>query len=138
MTDEQIDSYVGLPYLEGGTTRDGFNCWGLLYHITTEYFNRDIPILPIGDEVACSSIFADMIRQGSWEQVNLPVDGDGVLLRGGTAPHVGVFLNGGVLHSIDPVGVIWTPFHMLPTLFGRTKYYRFHDERPSSISSRPV
>lgn len=137
MTEEQIAKYVGKAYAEGAQGPDAFNCWGLLMHIERTYFDMHLPILPIGDEARCFASFAEMVRGGYWEQVEQPRDGDGVLLRGGTAPHVGVYLRGGVLHSIDPFGVVWQKQITIKATFGRTKYYRFH-ERKSDRTYGPI
>lgn len=37
------ESYVGLPYLAGGRTRAGIDCWGLFNLIWAEHFKRPLP-----------------------------------------------------------------------------------------------
>lgn len=122
--------YIGLPYQPHGSGPDAYDCWGLLRHVMLNHFDTYMPNVPIGDEVGTRAIFEEKVRCGDWEQVESPNHGDGVLLRGGKHPHVGIWLDidsGGILHAMEKIGVIFTHPRGLPALgFGRVKYYRIH------------
>jgi hypothetical protein len=131
MTPEDVLQYLSLPYVEGGEGPEGYNCWGLLRHIERVHFNRHLPAFVIGDAVATREAHEGALDSGLYWPVAEPVHGHPVLLRGGDDPHVGVWLDydgGGVLHSLEGKGVIWTPRNRLNMLgFGRMKFYRIKD-----------
>ena len=124
---------LGIPYVEGGEGPEGYNCWGFLRHVLLIYFGKELPRAPIGDEAACRSIYEEKARMGEWMQIEHPDHGDVCLLRGGSSPHVGIWLDfegGGVLHCMEPSGVIWTPDRNLSRFgYARRTYYRIADAR---------
>lgn len=125
MTDDQISRYVGMPYENGSYGPYTYNCWGLLVHIQHRYFKVEMPMVNIEQSAECALMFKDKVRSGEWTLVDSPIQGDAVLLRGGMAPHVGVFVNGGVLHALEDVGVVWTEINKLRYIgFSSAKYYR--------------
>jgi len=128
MSAAEFIPYIGLPYLPNGRGPDAYDCWGLLRHIQARHFNTPMPEVPIGDAEATRQIFETKVNMGDWVAVDMPRHGDGVLLRGGRHPHVGVWLDidsGGVLHAMENIGVIFSHPRALPALgFGRIKFYR--------------
>lgn len=110
-----VNQYIGLPY-------SSFNCWELVRHIMREHYGRDIPavVLPIQDVKGVAD---------QWQLVTEPRDGDGVLMRNGKAPHVGVFVDvdgGKVLHSMRKTGVVISTFSQLDAVgLGFRKFYRY-------------
>jgi len=125
MTPEDVAEYVGIPYENGALGPNSFNCWGLLVHVERKYFNVSMPVVDIECPEECAELFRMKLRGGDWCNVIDPVDGDAVLLRGGTAPHVGIYVHGGVLHALEGVGVIWTNGSRLRAIgFSNAKYYR--------------
>lgn len=129
MTPAQINQYIGLPWVAGGRGPDAFDCWGLLRYLQREHFGRGLPEIPEFGDTA-RAMYQVQMSSGAWEIVAQPEHGAGVLMRGGDDPHVGVWLDcegGGVLHAMERVGVIWTPYRSLRLIgFSRLKYYRFH------------
>jgi len=131
MTPEQVENYLGIPYKEGGMGPDSYNCWGLLRHIQTTYFDTNMPIAPIGDAERCQQMFKDHVEASVWAVDEVPQHGYGALMRGGNNPHVGVYLEfdgGGILHALEGVGVVFTPitdlgFHG----YARVTYYRLNN-----------
>ena len=128
MTQSEVLLYLGLPYTKTGFGPDSYNCWGLLIHIQKTYFNTEMPLAPLGDEVACLNLFKTKTECGEWIQTKEPKHGDCVLLKGGRNPHVGIYLDfdgGGVLHSLEGMGVIYSRLRELNHQgFGRTKFYK--------------
>lgn len=128
MTPADVELYLGLPHEFGATGPEAFDCWNLLRHLRRAYFNSDMPDAPIGDKEACLALFTARCRAGEWQKVDAPQHGDPACLRGGMAPHVGIYLDidgGGVLHSLEKVGVIWTRRGNLMNLgFPKTTFYR--------------
>lgn len=139
MNIEQIEPFVGMPYRAGSYGPDDFNCWGLLYYIQKNYFNVEMPFAPIGNEDACRLLFKERIEAGVWAVTDNPLHGDGVLMRPGSNPHVGVYLDidgGGILHALEGFGVVFTATTDLSFYgFGRVKYYRLNNGDQSCNSS---
>jgi hypothetical protein len=129
MTPREINGYIGLRWESGARGPTAFDCWGLLRHVQQEYFGKEIPDVPEFGYIA-REMHQQRMVSGVWELVDTPFHGDGVLMRGGDDPHVGVWLDlegGGVLHSMERVGVVWSPKETLRMLgFSRLKFYRFH------------
>lgn len=128
MTPDDIIKYLGMAHVPGGTGPDQWDCWNFLRYLEETYFDVVLPIAPIGDEAACRAIFKEKCETGQWLQVSIPQHGDCALMRGGSYPHVGMYLDfdgGGIIHAMEKVGVIWTRLQILHSIgFGRTTYYR--------------
>lgn len=97
----------------------------------------------MGNEDETKAIHTKALEDKTYWPVDNPKHGDAVLLRGGDCPHVGIWLEferGGVLHSLEGVGVIWTPEYKLNTLgFGRSTYYRIKENaRNNNYVEKPV
>ncbi len=123
---------------QGRRGPDTWDCWGLLRHIEREHFGRDLPEIP-AIPADTRTLYQHRLSTGEWEFVDVPAHGDGVLLRGGDHPHVGVWLDigqGGVLHALSGIGVIWTVKSALRLAgYSRIKFHRFHV--PGHIRSLP-
>ncbi len=128
MTKDEAIQYIGIRYVEGGESLDGFNCWGFLRFILAKHFNKTLPAVPIGDAHRTREIHENALQCGLYQPVGKPEHGDAALLRGGESPHVGIYLDfdgGGILHSLEGVGVVWTPIKQLRMLgFSRIIYYK--------------
>jgi cell wall-associated NlpC family hydrolase len=129
MTPADINRYIGLHWVAGARGPESFDCWGLLRHVQDAHFGIEIPDVPAFGAVA-REMYDERMNSREWEIVDQPFHGAGVLMRGGDDAHVGIWLDlegGGVLHSMERVGVIWSPKLTLRMLgFCRLKFYRFH------------
>lgn len=129
MTGDQINSYIGLPWVAGGRGPAAFDCYGLMRHIQSQHFGLALPDVTLGADGTAAQTFAAEMTSGHWQRLAGPVDGAGVLLRGGTMPHVGTWLandGGGVLHALEGSGVWFHSREVLRSLgFGRMQFYRF-------------
>lgn len=130
MKAEQALPYIGLPWKAGATGPDAYDCWGLLRHVQLKYFGIILPEIVVGDAATCREMFNEKINNHDWVLVQYPQHGDGVLLRGGNEPHVGIWLDidgGGILHALEGVGVVFNNPRGLPGMgFGRATYYHFN------------
>lgn len=128
MTDAEILSYLGKPWTEGAEGPDAFDCWGLLRWVLEHHYGQHVPRLPLGEPEAIMRAVRERLATGEWVPMQMPCDGCGALLRGGTEPHVGVWLandGGGVLHSMRGTGVVFSRERDLRNLmFPRVKYYK--------------
>jgi len=119
-----VNDYVGIPFVPGGRSKSGCDCWGLVCVVYRD-FRIELPDY-FGTSVDDASAFErariDAIGKRQWAQVAYPFrDLDVVLMdrhvtvyRGGKkrvvrAPgHVGVILHGVLLHveaGVDSVAV---------------------------------
>lgn len=135
MNATEVNAYIGRPYRLGADGPDEFDCRGLVCDVLRRHFGRDVPSLPVGPELA--ALWAQRMGAGVWETVDAPVHGDAVVMRGGSDPHVGVYLDSagpGVLHAYVAAGqVVWTPLDRLRVMgFGRLSYVRCHAVAPSA------
>lgn len=114
-----IEQYIGLPYVQGGDTPTGFNCWGFFRHVQKRQFGIHVPEIPEPEE------FPKLLRKVpaaaaalGWEKVIAPVTGDAALMTSSKHPsHCGVIVIVGgiehVLHCISGPGVVFhSPRHL--------------------------
>ena len=108
--------YIGGKYVIGES-----DCWAFFRRLQSEQWGRQIPDVPIDIESA-RSIVDELERERSdlsrWSPVSEPRDGDAVLLGRGRRPiHIGTYVDidesGGVLHALEGIGVVYTPWHRL-------------------------
>jgi cell wall-associated NlpC family hydrolase len=116
IADHWSSQYVGVPYLINGRDRDGWDCWGLVLAVFREQRGVDLPdwrvektsnkrdeiaeaIRAIGDAVEREQTFGRAHRLAG------PVDFSiAVVERNGRPNHVGVIVEGGVLHCSHKTG----------------------------------
>ena len=104
--------FVGLAYSPTGEGPDAFHCWAFVRHVQREIFGRELPAAPSsGGYVADAAAIAGSAEHARWKRVGIPRDGDVVLMgRTRTPTHIGVWATadgGGVLHCLDPIGVVF-------------------------------
>ena len=117
MTPEQFfKSVIGHPWENGAIGPDAFDCWGLVRAYYLQVRGIELPIVDVDAtrSMAVAHAFAGHAELASWQEVDAPSEGDAVLMGQNLRPnHVGLWLRGGVLHSIQGGGVIYTTPLML-------------------------
>ncbi len=128
MRADEINRYIGLPWVNGARGPDAFDCWGLLAWVQRAHFGIDLPERSI-EPAVMRAIYRDEVEAGRWRILARPVHGCGALLRDGDQPHVGIWLQcdgGGVLHALAGAGVIFTQRRDLKDAgYERTTWYQF-------------
>jgi cell wall-associated NlpC family hydrolase len=93
VTTHPAAKYVDMPWSED------FNCWGLIRAVQADVFGRKLPELPIGaDENQTAALLAVVV---GWSRVSgRPIEGDIVTMTSPTGPHVGVVVQGRLMHNV--------------------------------------
>lgn len=125
-----VQRYIGIPWLDGGRSFSGCECWGLVEIVLKNEFGIEIPcqypqnFSDIRDTV--KNIRA-AIDNDPWVKVCTPAYGDVVAMgRGSHIHHVGVYVPGGCLHCIGGIGTVLTSLRGLKKYgFKKMEYYRW-------------
>jgi murein DD-endopeptidase len=102
-----MDKYIGIPYVLGGRSYDGADCYGLVYLILQEHGYT----LPKYDITYTIQERASIISENSplvlGTRLDAPEDACVVLFYKGTyATHMGVYMYNGVFHTIQATNSI--------------------------------
>jgi cell wall-associated NlpC family hydrolase len=105
---EWVSRYVGLPYVEKGRSRHGVDCYGLVWLVMGEQFNRALPCY--GPDFVDAFDLEDLaaLRRGEvvarWAEVEAGTEqiGDAILLSlSGEPCHFGIVVaRGQFLHAM--------------------------------------
>lgn len=101
MTEYDVSSYIGIPYLSKGRSREGCDCWGLVRLFYREQKGVDLPSY---SESYTDSAEIDETKLAvsagrvNWLKVETPLPGDVVLMKlRGEPVHVGVYVGVGMM-----------------------------------------
>ena len=100
-----VADYIGQPWVPGEN-----DCWSFFRKIQANHFGRTVPIINVDalNRLSCVREFQSHTEYSMWYGIENPQDGDAVLLAKGKHPsHIGIWINDGVLHSVENFGVIW-------------------------------
>lgn len=106
--------YIGDPWVAGE-----HDCWAFARRVWREQFGLDIPAVDVDsmNRMACVRAFAQHDERCAWAKVDVPEEGDAVLMGKNTRPsHVGVWVDaggGGVLHCVEVSGVLYNTVQSL-------------------------
>lgn len=111
---------IGKPYQPRGRGPDSFDCWGLCCFVWREHYGiADVPDVSasIAQPCALRRRFIGAIASGEARAIERPTEGCAVYMSRSHLPdHIGIYLNGGVLHASEREGVIFTRITSLPFL----------------------
>lgn len=109
---------IGLPWVAGKS-----DCWSFARRVWADRFGWDVPPVPVdpASPVAGRRALGVSPEGLGWRQVDRPAEGDGVMMaKGAHNCHVGVWIEpdqtGGILHSVEGAGVIFTPLPALAAM----------------------
>jgi len=109
-----VNNYIGKPY----SFTDGYNCASLVYTILTKEFNKNIPEINNKNlkKIAKLTQFIKSPEHGA------------IAVMKSMENHVGIWLdidNGGILHAIENIGVIFqNKIHLRASGWLKINYYR--------------
>jgi cell wall-associated NlpC family hydrolase len=100
--------YVGLPYVAGGRTHDGIDCWGLINLVWSEQLGVTLPPYEGATYFTEASTDAVATDAAAFASRYVPVDlgqerlGDGILIRMRGHPlHVAMVLAPGIMLHVE-------------------------------------
>ncbi len=109
-----LGSLIGKPYKIGAEGPHEYDCYGLARLVLANVFGAHLPA-----RRGAVSLYRGCKRVAG------PVDGALVMMDNGTGRHVGVWLDpeGGCIHALDGVGVIFEHLPMLEMRGYSCKYW---------------
>ena len=124
--------YIGTPWSPHGEGPDNFHCWAFFCLIQKTHYGRTVP--PVVNPRTQAKMFRAHVERKRWVWVEVPLDGDGVLMRQSRVPvHVGTWLEvdgGGILHCAEGAGVVFQRPDALALNGWRVEgYYRFLESK---------
>jgi cell wall-associated NlpC family hydrolase len=128
---------IGIPFQFGADGPAAFDCWGLVKYVRREAFGLETPVVGLeayrDARMAIAAIDATR-RELHWLRVAAPgAAGDVAGLarrRGGPLHHVGIVLDGGLLHAYQGEAraggsVLYSPWERLAVHFPTIEVYRW-------------
>lgn len=127
-----LDQYIGLPYREGARGPDAFDCYGLVAAVYKAVRGIELPDWyqpQPGAQAASRAIAAAVqgaVAGGRSEKVEQPEDWD-IAVVGSTARphHVGIYIQGGILHSSRSLGSAWHQLRSFQIVYPHVEFYRW-------------
>ncbi len=128
-----VNDFVGLPYREGARGPDAYDCYGLVAAVFRALRGVELPDWyqdapgPQGASRAIAAALCGEVSGGRSVKVEAPQNFDIAIVGSSSRPHhVGVFMDGGVLHSSKAFGSTWHPLTRFVALYPQTEFYRWH------------
>ena len=126
-----VNDYVGVPYVENGRRRDGWDCWGLVVAVYRDQLAIDLPDwqwhAPYGP-MQRARAFAHAVA-GLDVAPAVPLADPqpwAIGLVGGARPHhVGVVAGHGVLHAQRYGGTVWEPVGRFLANYPDVRWFRW-------------
>lgn len=126
------DRYIGLPYAEGARGPEAYDCYGLVAAVFRAARGVVLPDWhqaaagPHAASRAISAALAGEVAGGRSVPVAEPQDLDVAVVGSQLRPHhVGVVVDGGVLHASRAFGSTWHPLARFTMLYPHTEFYRW-------------
>lgn len=107
-----LATYIGIPFVVGGRTPDGWDCWGCVQWIARHEFGIEMPDFPLCARAGALDMqqVAHHMDTGRvhFKRVDAPVPGCVVLLYRRRFPaHAGLMVNDHeFIHAQQPVGTV--------------------------------
>lgn len=132
--------YVGIPYVSGGQSREGSDCWGLFNLLWREHMGAALPpyegplwtrgadACAVGDAADAYAALFDPVAPGE------EIIGDGVLFRMGRHPlHLGfVLAPGWMLHVEEACSSVIENYRIRPWTYRVLGIYRYLSDAGAS------
>jgi|SRR5262245_41498303 len=129
LTPRSFEPYVGIPWLDGGRTRAGADCWGLFRLVYEEVLGIELPSYSEDYTTALDRMTIRRLVDGKpdyWTRVDNPEPGDGAVLHLANRAHIGVVVGGGrMLHIEKGAGAVIESYHSMRIAHMLEGFYRY-------------
>ncbi len=121
-----LNDYIGIPWVNRGRDRAGFDCWGLVLWVLAHEFGARLDLRIDTDATDPVQIMAEIERQlqsGRWQPAKGPIEAAVVLLD---TKHIGIVCQGWILHAWGVPGVGQVTAHRpaeIRKYFRRIEYF---------------
>lgn len=98
-----VENYIGLPYLDKGRSRDGLDCWGLVWLVYRDHLGIDLPsyddeYINSAEQKEIAAIVAREAASALWTRVTEPRALDIIWFRRGRLDaHAALWLKPGLM-----------------------------------------
>ena len=129
-----LNQYIGVPYLNQGRTAKGWDCYGLVKELYRLHKNITLPDWQVDaySRIAVAhtmtSEISNEVNLGYATQVIHPIDWDIVTVaRHRAAHHIGLYMQGGVLHCASAGRTQWNEWSKFQRLYlgDKVRCYRW-------------
>ena len=119
-----MNKYIGLPYKLNGRDDAGVDCYGLAVKVFREQLGRALPDWSVEDGTAETAVralrahMAGAMLNGEAVELIRPADFSIVTVHRARLPHhMGLYVNGGVLHSDHNYGCTFQKLDWFKTIY---------------------
>lgn len=131
LTPRDFEHYVGVPWVDGGRTEAGADCWGLFRLVYAQVLGIPLPSYSGAYGSALDKVIVRRLIEGKpdyWHRVETPEPGDGVLLNIANRTHIGVVVgNGYMLHTEFGCGAVIENYQSLKYSNVLEGFYRYDE-----------
>lgn len=133
---KQLAEYIQrkIPWGEGQTGPDSFDCQGWVIYVSEKYYNNKLPNVEVNAK-SLLDIVKKISKHKVWEQFQTicsPEDGCIVKMVTAENPsHIGIYVNvdsGGVTHCLKESGVIFDDMFTLRATYHQISFHKFIGE----------
>jgi cell wall-associated NlpC family hydrolase len=129
------EAYLGIPWVKGGNTRVGVDCWGLTVMGLREMYGVKLKIYEgsKADGRDLANIITQETAGQDFTKISRPKGGDIVTMSDEFPSHIGLCVGAGhILHTMEGRGVDITPIRALERIFRKVEFYRYVGDNNSS------